>query len=422
MDRDTGVWDEKTLLRLVAEYSWFVVPLLLVIEPLRRGFRKVAGRINLSDDSALFYYSGRQWVHEGRVPYLHLWDIKPPLTHEAMAVITLVTAGDPFLMYTLGIALNAALLLGGIAAAMIAVKELTGSKVAAFISGCSTLAFPHLFQWVTTGFRPKYAVVFCLGVTLLTGVRENWSGAAGASALAAGFWQPGILSVFIVLGTISWYDYQGRIAPRAAAKSSGVVLGIGTLVVLPFIIEGAVPQMVVQTVVAPFVTSDGGGTIAALIGQIPASLLTVTTIGVVFGGVQLDHRIRWWPGLLYLSFLTVALKGDFDASPDLIPLSFLIAIGVGVAIGIARPTESERLAADPRSWLVAIVAVQVAATVLSSSYFTTVAGGPVKDLFLSETISPQCHLRLSSAEQVMMERVGSPEDATTCWQPSWWPL
>lgn len=421
MDNDIFLPEEIDLLRLITGYSWFVVPLLLVIGTLARGFIAVRGRFNLTDDSALFYYSGRQWVLEGRVPYLHLWDIKPPLTHETMAVVALMTAGEPTLMYTVGIALNAAFLLAGISAAMIAVKELSGSKVAAFTSGFVMLALPQLFKWVTTGFRPKYAVVFFFGLAFLAGIQENWYVAAGSSALAAGFWQPGILLVIIVLGTIGWYDYKGKIAPKTAVMSSGVVLGIGTVVVLPFIIEGAVPQMVVQTMVAPIVTGDGGGTMKALIDQIPASLLAITTIGVLSGGILLEHRARWWPGLLYLVFMIVALQGDFDGSPDLIPLSFIIAIGIGVAIGSARPMQTDNLAVDPRLWLVVIVAVQVGTAVISSSYFTMVGGGPVKDVFLSETITNRCHLRLSEAERVMMERVGSPEDATTCWQPSWWP-
>lgn len=401
--------------------NWWIGPPLIAIAWVFIQSFLVSGQIGMTGDSALFYYSGQQWVQAGRVPYLYLWDIKPPLTHVTTALIAVVTGGEPVQMHAVGVALNIASVVGGITASMIAVRDLTDSRVAGSVAGLSCLAFPYLFRWTLTGFRPKYPVVCFLGIILLSGVHERWVITAAAATLAAGFWQPSAVILVVVLSTIVWYQYRGHVMPRTANRAGIAAVGSTFAVILPFVIAGAVPEMIIQTTVAPIVTGGGGGGIENVLRRTHPILAVIATVGVLGLGVRSNHLSRWWPGLFLASFGLVAISGDLDGSPDLLPLSLLIAVGVGVAIGVAKPVESRSdLFTDPRLWLLAVIAVSI--WLAPPLRFPTIAGGPVYELFISETVQPQCHIRLSGPEKQMMEIVGSPRDATACWHPDWWPF
>lgn|GEM_PF-3371102 len=398
---------------------WLVVPLLAVCWNLVEAAERVVGDVSLTEDAALFYYSGRQWVQAGRVPYRHLWDIKPPLIHETAAALALLTGGDPFATYVVGNALNVAALLGGVAAGMVAVRELTDSRVAGATVGVACLALPQLFARIVTGLRPKYVVVLLLGLVLLTGVRERWVAAGGLAAATAGFWQPGLTVLVAVLATVWWGVSRGDIPSKVGDRTVLAIVGVALVAVVPVAVGGALPELIVQAVVAPLVTADTGVTGKAVVESVHPTLLPLAALGTVAVGVRATERARWWPGLFLAAFALVMLSGDFDGVADLIPLSFLVAVGAGAAVGAAAPTEPRALSSDPRVWLLALVGVWV--WLSQPPIVPSRTAGPIRELFLTNGLEQRCHLRLSDPESQMMRLLDSAPDAPTCWRPDWWP-
>lgn len=375
--------------------------------------------MSLTEDAALFYYSGRQWVQLGRVPYRYLWDSKPPLIHETTAVLALITGGDPVATYYIGNALNVSAVLGGVAAGAVAVRELTDSRLAGAATGFACLALPKLFSRIVTGLRPKYVVVLLLGLVLLAGVRKRWVATGALAAAAAGFWQPGLAVLLVVLGTLWWLVRDGELAGAVGDRAALAAFGVAAVAVLPVALGGALPEMLVQTVIAPLVTTDSGVRLRSVFSAIHPTVLTVAAIGTVGVGWRADHSVRWWPALFLLAFAGVVLSGDFDGSADLIPLSYVVAVGVGAAVGAARPPDVRPLLSDPRLWLLALLGVAIRLT--RDPIVPVRDAGHLRELFFSGGVEPRCHLRLSGPEQQVMRLFGSTEAGQTCWRPDWWP-
>lgn len=398
------------------EYWWVLLPILLFSKILGEGFRFLGDSSNINEDSAIFYISGRQWVEAGRVPYRELWDIKPPLTHEITAVIAFVTGGDPALIHFIGVVVNVISLLGAVLAIMLATRELTGSRSAGAISGLMILVSPFYFEWLLTGFLPKYPFLLSISMVFLLGVRERWVAAGAAAAFSACLWQPGLAVFIIALGTVWWQSYQEDISRKCRNRTVAAATSVPLAVVLPFILSGAGPEMFAQTVLAPLVTSDGGGGVTAILQSIQPWL-------VVFGGVGVfahpalakSEPADIWPALFLVAFGTLNLTSDLDGSPDLMPLALILAIGVGLLVGLADSTDNPIVSSIPL-WSV-IIAVFVVIWFIPSPTFQTVSPGPVARAFLQDTAQTQCHVRLSTSERQFIEYVGTSADANRCWRP-----
>ncbi|MFB6200728.1 MAG: DolP-mannose mannosyltransferase [Halorhabdus sp.] len=405
--------------RRVVEYWWLVGPMVVLLYAVGRQMIGLEFLTSLSEDPALFYYSGRQWVQAGRVPYRHLWDVKPPLVHEVTALFALVTGGDVVSMHAMGVSLNIGALLSAILGGMLAVKRMTGSKLAAFTTGMSTLGVPVMFRKLFTGFQPKYLFVFLLALLLLAGAERRWLPAAIAAALTAAIWQPGLLLVLLVLVTIEWYGRTGLVSARERNRAGLAVVGVAVLVAFPIVVGNALPEMLVQTVGTPLVTADGGGDLSALLERTHPVLAIVGLLGALGFGFQSSHRTRWWPAAVLVGFGLLAIRGDLDGAPDLIPISLAVAVSVGLAVHVATPDKSRSLLRDGRVWLVAVVGVVVWMQGLPD--FGVSGFGNMARLFVSGEIVPRCHIRLSTPERRMMEFVGANPEARTCWRPAWWP-
>ncbi|MFB6200726.1 MAG: DolP-mannose mannosyltransferase [Halorhabdus sp.] len=416
-----------SLLRRLVGYWWVVVPTIIVGALVVRGplSLDLGANIYISEDSALFYYSGRQWVEAGRVPYRHLWDLKPPLIHEIGAVLALATGGDSVAMHALGVAVNTATLVSSILGLTLLVRRITDSQLAGFATGTSFLAFPYLFGALTKGLQAKYPFALCLTLVLVMGFEERWLEAAAAAALAASLWQPGLLPVFLVLGTVEWYKRTGYLGVSASNRAGAAVLGVAALVVSPIVLGNAVPEMLVQAVAAPLITADGGAGLQTVLFQTHPMLAIVGLVGATGFGVRSVHPVRWWPLILVVGFGLLAVWGDLDGVPDLIPLSILLAFSTGLAVGVARPPRSRPMLSDARLWLVILVVGAVA--LADPPTFAAGENADVARLFLRGEIRPRCHIRYSSAERQMMGVADTPINAfgrstvNQCWRPAWWP-
>ncbi|MFB6225137.1 MAG: hypothetical protein ABEI13_01635, partial [Candidatus Paceibacteria bacterium] len=56
----------------------------------------------ISGDSAFFLHSGWQ-ISSGRIPYLEIWDIKPPLAHWLPVVYSILFGGNPTYLHLAGV-------------------------------------------------------------------------------------------------------------------------------------------------------------------------------------------------------------------------------------------------------------------------------------------------------------------------------
>lgn len=404
------------------ENLWFNMPLLYGVWVAVPLYLRAVSHLNLSADAALFHYSGWQWYMFGRVPYRYLWDSKPPLTHELLAILAAVTNGEPTIMFALSSAVNVGLVLGTMAASMILVHELTGSDLAGFMTGAAFFAFPAIFAFSATGFRPKYAFVLCMLLVLLSGIRGRWVWGTAAAGVAAAFWQPGLLLVLVILVTIEVGVRRGEIPARVRTNALAALGGLGVIVVLPIVLYDALPEMLIQVVAAPVVTADGGSGLGEIVSRIEPVLFIIGSLGLVGAafrpGQDWNRAARWWPTIFMAAVVSLLMFVDFDGIPDEIPLSVMLTVGIGLTMAVARPRGAENLLSDPRFWIGTIVFAYI---ILIPTDQHLIRNSHLADLFLNQDVSRRCHLRLSKAERDWIRMVGSSVESPTCWRPSWWP-
>lgn len=146
----------------------------------------------LTGDGALFLLGGLKTA-QGHVPYLHLWDVKPPGIHLTAGVLAVVSGGSRQLLYVLGNAANGVALVGSCLLAGVIVSHVTGRQLPALAAGASPLAYQATYEFVPAGIRPKYflGLFGLLSMYLLLKRRPFLSGAA--AALVASYWQLGVV-------------------------------------------------------------------------------------------------------------------------------------------------------------------------------------------------------------------------------------
>lgn len=316
-------------------------------------------------DAALYQHVG--WlVTRGGVPYVDIWDINPPLTFALTAGLALLAGGDMLLLHHLSAAVTllttaaSVLLVGWLAA------RVTDEDIAGFVAGLVLLTVPEVYGLPPYGVRSQYfALLF--GVAALALAYRDRPLLAGASvAVNAGFWQPGIGLVPLVLGMTA--HRNGRRGFERAALGG---LGVAALTVLPFVAAGAAVPMVVETVIAP------------LYGRAPYTLLgrsyeILDTLGyatvllpvAAYGWLlALDSRNRWWVpagGLVYTGF---AVFLNMNGSLDLLLWLVFLALGVALVAESTATRPSYRLS----------LAALVCLVVLAAPVWHLDTGSPLKE-------------------------------------------
>ena len=361
----------------------------------------------IGPDSVLFEYSG-WYAIKGGVPYVHLWDPKPPLVHELAAGIAFVAGGDPLLIHVLSSFLMATATTAVVVLSGELVYDCTEDSRAALASGLALLTYPVFYLLSTHGLRPK---MFCLlfgALGILFAFREREFVAGVFSAAAARFWQFG--AVFFVLSLL-----EARSSGRRG--SAFVCLGAActaAVTVAPFALAGALNQLFVETVIAPLSVPEQTSFFSRIIVAVGA--LDFAAVTVLLGGVGVilsltDTDLRWI-GIGGSSYLAQVLFFDLDGGADLVPGFFFVALGVGTLIA--------RRESLPNGFFGAIcVAVLGLAAVTFAQHDIVRAGGHVRPgslpwLFWNERLPHSCHVRVSDLETKFIASVNEQLNARTC--------
>lgn len=403
------------------EFDWWLVPLILSVVIIGlRYILAISGPNRLGRDSALYLLSGLL-LSKGKPTYLHLWDIKPPAIHEITALLAIVSGRDRRIMYLLAIGLTALAALGLIIVVMAIAHQLTGSVHATVVGGLSLFAYPPFLYLFTIGIYTKYfaAVFGLLGVYIY--LRDRPILGVATAALAASFWQFGVI-FFLVVGAALFRDIinQER-SPIVAVYSLCAVIVVTLLIIAPFVYLGAGIQMVSQTVIAPVVTGT-------LLTHPLNVIIWLGPMFVLMGGaaiVILQFRVReeglrkWMTtdtGLFVavpaIWFSILGFATGQVGRPDLVPL-----IGVaGIAIAISyNELDQSGLSTYHYLGVAAVVGALILIGAIHGLLFDwQLNGGEIVQMYWSGDLPSQCHVRLSGPEEEWMALVDEDGNTKSC--------
>ena len=198
----------------------------------------------LTNDMGI-YLSGGKELLEGNVPYVAIFDVKPPMTFFVSAISL------SFFTNLLGLspifAIRIVMLLfggGTVFFTYLLIYRLTNDRIHAIFSSIILLSFTGL-GWTALSGRPKMLMVFFTIVCLYALVRKKWFIAGILGSLSALTWQPGaILPIVVILYALT--DKQQR-KIQFLRSALGVAIPI-VAVVLFFFIMGGLQELINQTV------------------------------------------------------------------------------------------------------------------------------------------------------------------------------
>lgn len=415
------------------------------------------GRPTPGTDAAFFQHAG-WYITQGAVPYLHIWDIKPPMTHLTTTALATVSFGNMFVLHVLSVLLMAT---AGVAIVVLVgelTHRLTGDAVASLAAGLCVLTIGGFHHLAAQGFYPKYlAIALGLsGILLQYRDRPGYSGVV--AALGAGYIQHAAVFSILILGLA--VQRHGRDGARTTLLG---MVATTAVVIAPILAWGAGEAMVVEVVLALLVGSEPSGPLE-LLRRLGKGLVLTGYAGIpilfgVYGLVRVgtrDLRELWWlvaGGALY--GLQIFLF-DFDSYPDLFFGLVFVSIGIGLLVHTLRGRKRQAIVA----MLVAVVTMSVVflggvGVVTNETVYTqslddsldssdTVIHSTVKyvealfgaepmrrdsvydqadtpsdrmsvtELFWTKGIPASCHYRLSGTEILWLERTGEPYTAQTC--------
>lgn len=385
----------------------------------------------LSADAALYQHGG-WYITVGGVPYVDIFDVKPPVAFELPAILALLTGGDPTLLYAASVFTTGAAAVAVVALVGTLVYDLTDDHWAALCAEVAVLAFSVLFWYPAKGFRPKlFVLAFGLG-SLVLARRCRTASAGTLAALAAGTWQLGAFFPLAVCGLV--WRRSGALG-RALAAMAGTTV----VVVAPIVLQGGTTAMVVEAVLIPLTDAEGQSLSFAVVKAIflLGFAAPVVFVGTIAGALAVrSRRDAWWVSAGVIWF-AVQVYLDLDWYPDLFALVTFAAIGLGLVVASPWPS----ISVDTRRGVVAAVAFVVAlnATLLlgigpfagyspadasqsaagsafvaytppdpvppeHGPFYDVSQGQYMNDLYWNQQIPPYCHYRFAGSETWWLER------------------
>lgn len=362
----------------------------------------------IGPDAVLFEYSG-WYATQGGLPYLALWDPKPPLVHEiatGLAVLTDGNVGELHLLSSLLMALASIVV-------VLLVAELafsyTDDELAAFTAGFAMLTYPVFYLMPMGGLRPKMFVLLfgLLSIYLLDMDRPLAAGIT--SAAAAGAWQFGVF--FPLLVAIQ----TARQSPNRFGRS---VVGMGfttVIVVYPFVLQNVTSRMLSQVVVSMFVASEPLQFVERII--VGAGALDFAIPIVVLGATGTLLTIRYRSGYWILAglawFGVQVFFFDLDGGADLVPAFAFVALGIGFL--------TQHVSAS-RARQVLGITVVIGGVMFwwhgGLSGFvppqTPLEPRTVKWLYWQQELPLGCHIRMSEMERQFIEKTGAQVSERFC--------
>jgi hypothetical protein len=390
---------------------------------------------------AVFFQHAGWYVTQGAVPYVDIWDIKPPLAIETTTVLA-AFAGDPLTLHLVSVTLTAGAAVGCSLLIGVLAHRLTDDGLAALLAGCTLLAMPAFYRLSANGFRPKYlTLLFGLGALALA-LRNRPLLAGAAAAASAGYWQYGVIFAVLVVG-IAVRARDRRVLARRTLVRQFVGMALVTAVaVVPIALSGALVPMLVEVIYVPL-TTQGAQPVFERLGKLLfylAYALVPVAIGLYGLATARGRFERYWWVLAGVAWGALQILVDLDSAPDLYLLVTFVSFGVALAVARASPARRRRIVTALATvvllnalWTGGFVANPVenvhstddgsagALRAVSESVDVSRPGDPprygiagVRSLYWNEEIPSSCHYRLSETERDWLAKTDRPYRESRC--------
>ncbi|WP_323674455.1 DolP-mannose mannosyltransferase [Halorubellus sp. PRR65] len=305
-------------------------------------------------DSRIFEYVGWQ-LARGTTLYVETFEVKPPLSFETTAALSILAGDDQLLYHHLNVALTCVAAVVAVALVAEFAYAFTGEPAAAVAAGLTPYVLPQFALRSGFGFKAKY-LVLAAGLLALWLAHDEGDGlgrvtggalgrsasdvlAGAAAAAAVGYWQLAAVVPLVVLGMA---------ARRGRGAVARVVAGgaLASLVVLAPVLAAGVDGVVAmlnQTVLVSQYAAQGGSALDRAV-RAPnmlhwgRGLFAAGLVGLAVAGWRERGRDGAWPvAACGAWFLAVVVAFDLDAAPDLFPTLAFVAVGIGLVAGRRGP-------------------------------------------------------------------------------------
>jgi hypothetical protein len=411
--------------------TWhFVIPVIIALwlSIERFALRLRSGDIVINGEPAFFLIAGHRWAN-GLVMYRETFDAKPPGVFETAALASLVTGGNPVLMWTVTMTLTTMAALGTLVLVAVLVHRWTDSRWAAVVAGVMPLAIGKFHALYVPGLRAKtFFLVFGLAAVYL--YCERRPALAGACAvLSAAFWQFGVI---FAVGVVGGYVVGDEPTPwRRLGLGGGMVTA---LVLLPLLVGGAFVHLLEQALVVPVVVGESK-TVNQRLGWILREL-GGNVVGLAYGSAilgtavitewtfrsELEDHLADARGVFFVPLLTgwfglQVTVFDYDSLQDFIP--FLVMAGLAAGVGIAALDRRRERTLPAPDW----GALVIGTLVLVVLYLTVTGQGtafPTGATPIETYSDAGCHLKVAlgapegGLSYEWFERTGVEQGASPC--------
>lgn len=297
-------------------------------------------------DSKLFYHIG-YLITTGHVPYVHVWEVKPPLTYETAAVISILGQGNPVQTHIVGVIITGAVVIGISILLYQIITQLFNDGWAGVLCVGVWLSYPAVHYFPALGFRVKYFALFfgLMGVYFALINRPISSGIA--AAFGAAYWQFAIIFCFLVLGIFAagshtprdWEMWSSSWYQTLISVLTGFLIAF-VFVVGPIALAGGFYAMISEVIISGLIAGENPNPIRRLgLGLLKlksASPLVILGVASFVRLLKPDIRHGMWISVGGVLFAVQIFFLDFDGAPDLLGGYLFVALGVGALYAVSR--------------------------------------------------------------------------------------
>jgi len=197
----------------------------------------------LNNDMGIYLYGGKELL-EGNIPYVAVFDVKPPLTF-IVSAFGLLFLNSTFQLSPILVSRIVMLLFGAgtIFFVYLLVYHLLKNRTYAILTGIILISFTGM-GWAAISGRPKTLMVFFSISCLYMLIRKKWLISGILGSLSALAWQPGALLPLVVI-LYSLTDKQNR-KEQLLKSIIGAALPF-IVVILFFYIMGGLNEFINQS-------------------------------------------------------------------------------------------------------------------------------------------------------------------------------
>ena len=360
-------------------------------------------------DGALYGYIGQR-IAEGRVPYRHLFDVKPPLAQYIPAATAWLTRSSTS-QYILLQSITAICVVATVWFLTDVLERSLDNGQAAAITAVTLLALPIVTLVVARGYRPK-APVIALGMASIWLVDRRPLAAAVISAGCAAIWQFGIVFPALVVGRV--VSCRGT---ASGIRAIGGIIAVGAISVVPVALGGGLNQMIVQVVLSPFLASESQSVSDRVVrgGQIAWPLAPIVLMSIPGALLSSQHSGTWWVLPLGGAGAAQTLLFDLDGPPDLLLGYLAVAGAVGV---LYHHTVSERRRHIVMALIIVSGSMMAGLAVTDDAFLGKSADSEnqskLEEAFWSGESLDRCYLGKSSMERKFVDAVEGDFSQHTC--------